>query len=205
MIRNVVLLILMAVPFTVAKQGFRETHSEIYPIGSSKSLHIQWKVGDIRILKGADSNNIHVHYTIRSKRESDLQNVKIEFRTNGSAMTIEADSAFRGNTSIDAEIEVPDPMTLDVHLKVGDMTVEGIHGDKTLEVSVGDIRVRMENEPEYRTVRAKSGIGNVSWTNDGRQVDRLHKGGWLGKKLSYDSNGKYELSAKVSVGDIELR
>jgi hypothetical protein len=205
MIRSVVLLILLAVPFAVAEQDFRETHSEIYPIGSAKSLHIQWRVGEIRILKGADSNNIHVHYTIRSKRESDLQNAKIEFRTNGSAMTIEADSPFRGNTSMDAEIEVPDPMTLNVHLKVGDMTVEGIHGDKILEVSVGDIRVRMENEPEYRAVRAKTGIGNVSWTSDGRQMDRLHEGGWLGKKLSYDSNGKYELRAEVSVGDIQLQ
>ena len=205
MLRNVVLVILMAVPFAAAEKDFQETHSEIHPVGSLSNLRIQWKVGDLRILKGTDPNNIHIRYTVRTSRESDLQNAKVEFGTHESILTITADSSYRHETSIDADIEIPDPMTLDVHLKVGDVNVEGIHGDKTLDVSVGDIRVEMGSEPEYRTVRAKTGIGDVSWSRNGQQTDRLRENGWLGKKLSYDSNGKFELRAQVSVGDIQLR
>jgi hypothetical protein len=205
MIRNVVLLILLSVPFAAAEQDFQEVHSEVHPVAASNSLHIQWRVGDLHIIKGTDPNNIHIRYTIRTTRESDLKKAKVEFQTHANSVDIEADSSFRGSTSIDADIEVPDPMSLDVHLKVGDVKVEGIHGNKTLDVSVGDIRVGMGSEPEYRTVHARTHIGDVSWSSDGRQIDRLHETGWLGKKLSYESNGKYEFSAEVSVGDIQLR
>jgi hypothetical protein len=205
MFKKIVLLLLMAAPFAAAYDEFTETHSEIHSVGALSSLHIQWKVGELRILKGSDPKNIHIRYTVRSKRESDLQKAKVEFGFRENTMTITADSSYRGNTNIDADIEIPDPMTLEVHLKVGDMNVEGVHGDKNLDVSVGNIRVQMGSEPDYRTVRAKTGIGDVSWSNDGRQMDRLHESGWLGKKLSYDSNGKYELRAAVSVGDILLR
>jgi len=85
-----------------------------------------------------------------------------------------------------------------VHEKVGDLIVEhSIAGDKYLDLGVGDIRVG--NGPTgYRLIDASSGIGDVNGVGYGQAS------GWLGKSLRYHGQGKYELRAHVSVGDIHL-
>ena len=93
--------------------------------------------------------------------------------------------------------ELAFPRNLDVHEKVGDLTVSGIEGDKDLELSVGDIRVEAERST-YHLVRASSSIGDVNGDGYGETS------GWLGKTLKYCGDGKYELRAHVGVGDITL-
>jgi len=207
MFRKIALLILLAVPFAAAKEDFRETRSAVQPFVPGSTLHIDWRVGDLRIVKGTDAHNIHIQYTIHSDRESNLHEAQVQIQTRRNDTTIESRTPYFGNTSIDADIEVPDPANLDVHLKVGDLRVEGITGDKTLAVKVGDIRVAVGDAPDYRMVRARTRIGDVDWSPKGWQTDNLNYGerGWLGGKLSYNSNGKYELRAEVSIGDIDLR
>jgi hypothetical protein len=97
------------------------------------------------------------------------------------------------------ELEVPQNTNLEVHEKVGDLTVEDIEGDKDLELGVGDIRVAGGGRSAYHLVRASTSIGDVSG-GDGYD----ESGGWLGKTLKYHGDGKYELRAHVSVGDITL-
>jgi hypothetical protein len=95
------------------------------------------------------------------------------------------------------ELEVPQKTNLDVHVKVGDVTVEDVEGDKDLTLSVGDIRVDNRREA-YRLVNASAGIGDVHGEGYGETS------GWLGKTLKYHGDGKYELRAHVGVGDIHL-
>ena len=75
--------------------------------------------------------------------------------------------------------------------------MEDIEGDKDLELGVGDIRVTAERAG-YHVVRASAGIGDVNGESYGETS------GWLGKILKYHGDGKYELRAHVSVGDINL-
>lgn len=175
MFRKIALLILLAVPFAAARDNFRETRSEVHPFTAGSTLYIQWRVGDLRIVKGTDAHNIHIQYTIHSNRESNAHETQVEIQTRGNSTTIEAHSPYFGNTSIDADIEVPDPANLDVHLKVGDLRVEGISGDKALAVRVGDIRIAVGDAPDYRLVRAKTRIGNVDWSPKGWQTSELRR------------------------------
>jgi len=206
MLRNLFVFLLLAVPFAAARNDFRESYSETRPLHQGARLNIRWRVGDVRIVKGSDSNNIHIHYTVRSSSESAMKNAKVEFRGRDDEMTIEARSSIHGNTAIDADIELPDQVNLDVRLKVGNLEVEDLVGDKDLAVSVGGIRVRGDDPASYRSVHAKTGIGDVEWTPpQGTQANAFRESGWLGHKVSYTSTGKYELRAEVSVGDIQLR
>ena len=102
-----------------------------------------------------------------------------------------------GNTNFDVELEVPENSNLDVHEKVGDLTVENIEGDKDLSLGVGDIRIATGHSG-YRFVHASAGIGDVNGAGYGETS------GWLGKTLKYHGDGKYELRAHVGVGDINL-
>jgi len=198
MLCKAVLACLLLVPFCFASdQGdYEETHIDARDFTAGGTLHVRLSVGDLRISRG-DSNTIHLRYTVKSRRERNVKDAKVEFDVRGKDARIEFHSPTSGNTQFDVELEVPPNTSLDVHEKVGDMTVENVEGDKDLSLSVGDIRVDTGHSG-YRLVHASTSIGDVNGNGYGETS------GWLGKRLKYHGEGKYELRAHVSVGDITL-
>jgi len=197
-IHRVVLVCLFLVPFLSASDdwNFEDTRTEVRDFVSGGMLHVRLGVGDLRVTRG-DSSKIRLRYTVKSRHERNVKEAKVDFDVHGRDANIEFHAPTGGNTSFDVELEVPQTTNLDVHNKVGDVSVEGIEGDKDLELNVGDIRVTA-NQDGYRTVRATTSIGDVSGSGYGETS------GWLGKTLRYNGDGKYELRAHVSVGDITL-
>jgi hypothetical protein len=195
------LLCLFLVPLCAARDlnhdwDYEETHSDSRDFVAGGMLHVRLSVGDLRIKRGA-GNKISLHYTVKSRRERNVKEARVDFEIRGNDASIEFHAPTGGNTQFDVELEVPANTNLDVHEKVGDMTIEDIEGDKDLELSVGDIRVAKGSSP-YRLVRATTGIGDVNSDGYGETS------GWLGKTLKYRGGGKYELRAHVGVGDITL-
>lgn len=192
-----VLLCLVLVPFSAASDWrYEETHTEAREFVSGGSLHVHLSVGDVEIHRG-NSNKITLRYTVKSRRERNVKDARVDFDVKGNDATVEFHAPMGGNTEFDVELEVPANTNLDVHEKVGDLTVDNIEGDKDLELSVGDIRIS-DGHSGYRMVRASSGVGDVSSDGYGETS------GWLGKTLKYHGDGKYELRAHVGVGDITL-
>jgi hypothetical protein len=189
---------LLLVPFCVASDhwDYEETHSETRDFVAGGMLHVRLSVGDVHI-KSGDSNQIRLRYTVKSRRESRLKEAHVDIDIHGRDANMEFHAPSGGNTQFDVELEVPQNTNLDVHEKVGDLTVDNIEGDKDLELGVGDIRVAAERTG-YHLVRASSGIGDVNGEGYGETS------GWLGKSLKYHGDGKYELRAHVGVGDITL-
>jgi hypothetical protein len=198
MLRKVVLACLLLVPFGFASDhaDYEETHSDARDSTAGGTLHVRLSVGDLRISRGG-SNKIRLRYTVKSRRERNVKDAKVDFAVHGNDARIEFHSPTSGNTQFDVELEVPPNTTLDVHQKVGDMIVENVQGNKDLRLSVGDIRVDA-GPSGYRLVHASTSIGDVNGNSYGETS------GWLGKKLKYHGEGKYELRAHVSVGDITL-
>lgn len=196
----VVLLTLILAPLCTAHGfddwNYEETHSDSREFTSGGILHVHLKVGDLHIRR-SDSNKINLRYTIKSRREQNVKNASVDFDVHGSDATLDFHAPTMSNTSFDVELEVPANTNIDTHMKVGDLTVENVEGDKDLELGVGDIRLTREPST-YRLVRASTGIGDVN--SDGYGETR----GWLGKTLKFSGEGKYELHAHVGVGDITL-
>ena len=197
-LHKTIVVCLLLVPFSAASDhwDYEESHSEARDFVAGGMLHVRLSVGDLRI-KRSDSNQIRLHYTVKSRRESHVKDARLDFEIRGNDARIEFHAPSGGNTQFDVELEVPQNTNLDVHEKVGDLTVENIEGDKDLEQGVGDIRVAVERTG-YHLVRASAGIGDVSGDGYGETS------GWLGKTLKYHGDGKYELHAHVGVGDITL-
>lgn len=197
-IYKTILLCLLLVPFCAASDhwDYEETHTDVRDFAAGGMLHVRLSVGDLRIMRGA-SNQIHLRYTVKSRRESHVKDAKVDFEVRGHDASIEFHAPSGGNTQFDVELEVPQNTNLDVHQKVGDLTVEDIEGDKDLTLNVGDIRVA-KGQMGYRLVHASTSIGDVNGNGYGETS------GWLGKTLKYHGDGKYELRAHVSVGDITL-
>ena len=175
MLRKVVLACLLLVPFCFASDHweYEETHTGARDFTAGGTLHVRLSVGDLRISRG-DSNKIHLRYTVKSRRERNVKDAKVDFDVLGNDARIEFHSPTSGNTQFDVELEVPPNTNLDVHEKVGDMTVENVEGDKDLSLSVGDIRVDAEHSG-YRLVHASTSIGDVNGNSYGETS------GWLGK------------------------
>jgi hypothetical protein len=192
-----ILLCLLLVPLCAASDGqYEETHTDARDFVSGGYMHVRLSVGDLQIRR-SDSNKIRLRYTVKSRRESNVKEARVDFNVSGSDATVEFHAPSAGNTQFDVELEVPTNTHLDVHQRVGDLTVESIEGDKDLSLGVGDIRIATEHS-RYHVVKASTGIGDVSSVGYGETR------GWLGKTLKYKADGKYELRAHVGVGDIKL-
>lgn len=196
-----ILACLLLVPFSAAygsnhDWNYEETRSDARDFVNGGMLHVLLSVGDLHISR-SDSNKIQLRYTVKSRREHALKEATVEFEVRGNDARIEFHAPDGGNTNFDVGLEVPANTNLDVHEKVGDLTVENIEGDKDLELGVGDIRLA-DGHSGYRLVHASAGIGDVNGDGYGETS------GWLGKTLKYHGEGKYELRAHVGVGDITL-
>jgi len=191
------LALLSAVPFAFADDWkYEETHRDARDFVAGGYVHVRMSVGDMHIKRG-DSTKIKLEYTVKSHREKNVKNATLEFEIKGNDATIEFHAPSGGNTQFDVELEVPQNTNIDVHEKVGDLTVDNIEGDKDLSLGVGDIRIA-DGHAGYKLVHASTGIGDVNSDGYGETS------GWLGKTLKYHGEGKYELRAHVGVGDIKL-
>lgn len=201
MLHKTIVICLLFVPFCTASDHWKdwdneESHDEVRDFVDGGMVHLRISVGDLQIRR-SDSDKIRLHYTIKSRRESRLKEAHVDIEVRGRDANIEFHAPTSGNTQLNVELEVPRTTNLDVHGKVGDLTVENIQGDKDLELGVGDIRVEVERST-YHLVNASTSIGDVNGDGYGESS------GWLGKTLKYHGDGKYELRAHVSVGDISL-
>ena len=197
-LHKALLLCFFLVPLCAANDWrFEETHTDAREFVSGGYLHLRLSVGDLHIRSG-DSAKIRLEYTVKSSRESHVKQARVDFNIRGNDATVEFHAPTgSGNTQFDVELEVPANTHLDIHQKVGDLTVDSVEGDKDLNLGVGDIRVST-GRSDYRLVNASTGIGDVD--SDGYGETR----GWLGKTLKYHGDGKFELHAHVGVGDIKL-
>lgn len=197
-IHKTILALLLLAPLCAASDhwDYEETHSEVRDFVAVGVVHVRLSVGDVRITR-SDSNKIQLRYTVKSRRESHVKDAHVDIEIHGRDARIDFHAPSGGNTQFDVELEVPQNTNLDVHDKVGDLTVEDIEGDKDLELSVGNIRVAV-GRAAYHLVNASTSIGDVNGNGYGETS------GWLGKTLKYRGDGKYELRAHVGVGDITL-
>jgi hypothetical protein len=175
---------------------YEETRNDARDFVSGGSVHVRLSVGDVHVKRG-DSAKIRLNYTVKSRHESNVKDSHVDFDIHGNDATIEFHAPSGGNTQFDVELEVPANTNIDVHEKVGDLTVDNVEGDKDLSLGVGDIRITTGHSG-YRMVNASTGIGDVNSEGYGETS------GWLGKTLKYHGDGKYELRAHVGVGDIHL-
>jgi hypothetical protein len=198
MFHRTIIVCLLLAPLCAASDhwNYEESHSEVREFVAGGMVHVRLSVGDLHIKHG-DTNKISLHYTVKSRREGNVKDAHVEIDIRGRNANIEFRAPTGGNTQFDVELEVPQNTSLDVHEKVGDLRIDDIEGDKDLQLGVGDIRVAF-GRAAYHLVRASTSIGDVNTSTGDVSA------GFLGKTLKYYGDGKYELRAHVSVGDISL-
>jgi hypothetical protein len=141
-----------------------------------------------------DSDNIVV--TCRTHSESSLKQVKVAIKPSGSTADVVIADTPNGN--FNAVIEVPRQANLWVRLSAGDLVVEGVEGDKDLEVRAGHMQVDIPHPEEYGHCDASVLAGGLN-----ASAFDVAKGG-LFRSFEHQGPGKYRLHAHVTTGAIDL-
>ncbi len=173
-----------------------QTKTQTLKFASGGTLRFVLRTGDVRFVKGTDPQHIHLRYTPKSRHPDFAERVRLRFEVHGSEAEIEFKSPHDGE--IDTEVEVPSPTNLHVRLSVGDLSVEGIGGNKDLQVHVGDIKVNPGATPDYSDVDASTHIGDIDGSSWGEPK------GWLGRSLKFHGNGQYQMHVHAGIGDISF-
>jgi hypothetical protein len=137
-----------------------------------------------------------VSYTPDPRKPWQEKKVQLRSRTHNSSIQVEIRAPM--SLSVDTELELPSPISLEVHMTGGDLTVEGVDGDKNLQLFAGDLKVDVGTLESLGQAEVSSGIGDADVPSAGT----MH--GWLGHTWKYHGSGPYRLYAHTIFGDVRL-
>jgi hypothetical protein len=163
-------------------------------LASGANLRLHLHDGDFRVV-GSDSEKISVH--VEGENVEQAKNIKIQLKRSDGAVDLKLSHVPKNELQV--TIEIPRSTNLFARMRGGDLLVEGMAGDKDLELTGGDLTIQVENAEDYAHVDLSVKFGDVSGTQFGDPK------GWLGNSVRKEGNGKYRLHAHVMAGDLVLK
>ena len=145
-------------------------------------------------IRASDSDQITVLYHASS--EAQLRDVKATIQITGSIARVSLSNTPHNNFS--AEIDVPRQSGLKVHMFAGEVIIDGVQGDKDVQVRTGRIEIRIPNPDEYGEREASVSAGSIE-----ASAFNVSKGG-LFRSFEQSGKGKYRLRTRVTTGEIDL-
>ena len=163
-----------------------------FPSGSNLRLHL--RSGEFRIV-GHSDNRIAVH--LNGRNADNARDLTVRFRRSGSDGDLRVFDGPKNN--LEVTIEVPSSTMLIVRMPAGDLSVEGVSGDKDVELHFGDLTIAVGNASDYGHVDASVMSGGLEAAPFGQSH------GGLFRSFEKNGSGKYKLHAHVGAGDLTLR
>jgi len=189
-------LLACALP-SVAQTSATCDQSLTAPLQPRSSLVIHSRPAGLEIV-GTDQQMIHV--TCKSGSDNqDTGQIALRFdpKSDGGKLTIEG--PHRNHDGVQIRIEVPRKTNLSVSMSAGEVKVEEVTGDKSIDLYAGQITISSQHEWNYRSVDASVTIGEVR-----APVYDADKGGFFRSISKEVDQGEYRLRAHVTTGEIDL-
>lgn len=160
---------------------------------SGGRLRLLLRSGDFRIA-GRHDNKICVR--LEGRNAGSAQDLTVRFRRSDD----DADLAIYGGPrdGLEVTVEVPASSMLYVRMPAGNLTLEGVSGDKDVELHAGDLTIAVGNAADYGRVDASVIAGDL----EAPPFNESHGG--LFRSFEKRGAGKYKLHAHVGAGDLTL-
>jgi len=169
------------------------THFQSMKSSPGATLLVALRTGYLTIKRGTDLYHIRMSYSAEYRNKDTSDRVYPHFQTSDSLTAIILVAPYL--TTLHVTLEVPSPLTLKVKMFAGDINVEGIEGNKDINLSIGDLRLSVEQKKACSNVSASVSIGEIYGFPGG-----VH--GLIGQHGRLHGDGLYELSAHLRVGEI---
>jgi len=163
------------------------------PFSPEGQVKMDLSAGDYRI-SGSPENRVRLEWSVRDAES--LRNVHARAEVRGGEVSIATDGP--SNKGLKFAIQVPNQSDLYIRLTAGDLRIEGIRGNKDIELRAGDMSIDVGSADDYRKVDASLWAGDIHAS--AFQVFKeglFHSFDWSGK-------GKYRLHAHLMAGDLRL-
>jgi hypothetical protein len=125
-----------------------------FPSGSKLRLHL--RSGEFRIV-GRSDNKITVH--LAGRNADYARDLTVRFRRWGNDGDLRIFGGPKNN--LEVTIEVPISAMLFVRMPAGDLSVEGVSGDKDIELHAGDLNISIGDAADYGHVDASVLSGDL--------------------------------------------
>jgi hypothetical protein len=136
-------------------------------------LRLHLHDGSFRVI-GGDSDTISIH--VDGKNVQQAKNIKIRLkRTNG---TVDLKLSHVPKNELQVTITIPASTDLYARMRGGDLSVDGVRGNKDIKLTGGDLTIQVGNPEEYSQVDLSVRFGDVSGTQFGDPK------GWLGNSAT---------------------
>ena len=132
-------------------------------------------------------------WTVRDP--DDLRRVFAAADVKGREATITTD----GPNNFKADIQVPSHADLYVRLTAGELTIQGIDGNKDVSLHAGELDIDVGRPEDYRSVSASVWAGEVH-----ANPFNVSKEG-LFRSFNWSGKGAYTLEARLKAGEVHLR
>jgi hypothetical protein len=156
-------------------------------------IRMDLSAGDYHV-SGSPDNRIRLEWSLRDAAQLPRVKARADVRDHEATITTDAPS----NKGLRVVIEVPKQADLYVRLTAGDLRIEGIQGNKDVELHAGDVRIDVGRADDYRIVDASVWAGDIT-----APPFQVNKGG-LFRSFDWRGGGPYRLHAKLMAGDLHL-
>jgi hypothetical protein len=146
------------------------------------------------VITGTSENRVRLEWRVRDPER--LWRVKARADVQGSRATIETDGG--DGHGLHGVIRVPARSDLDIRLTAGELRIEGIDGNKDVDLYAGEVNIDVRRAADYRSVDASVWAGEI----DARPFS-ASKGG-LFRSVAWTGTGPYRLRVKLWAGEIRL-
>jgi hypothetical protein len=162
---------------------------------SGQQIRLEFRSGEFRIV-GRDANKISVRATGHNAEKAREMTVTFKHFGNHADLQV-SNGAIKDGPAI--TVEVPKISGLVVRMPFGDLSVEGVSGDRDVELHAGDLNIEVGDANDYHHVDASVNAGDLSAGPFGESRDGLFR------SFQKSGTGRYKLHAHVGAGDLNLR
>ena len=163
-----------------------------FPYGNRVRIHL--RSGDFRIV-GRDNNKISVR--LDGRNAGNAQDLTVRFERSNHDGDLRISGGPRNGLQV--TVEVPAASSLYVRMPAGELAVEGVSGDKDVELHAGDLTISVGSAADYARVDASVLSGDLEAPPFGESH------GGLFRSFEKHGSGRYKLHAHVGAGDLTLR
>jgi hypothetical protein len=161
---------------------------------SGQQIRLDFRSGEFRIV-GSDANKISVRATGPNAEKA--REMTVTFKHFGYHADLQISrGALKDGPAI--TVEVPKVSGLFVRMPFGDLTVEGVSGDKDVELHAGDLKIAVGDAADYARVDASVNAGDLSAGPFGESKDGLFR------SFQKIGTGRYKLHAHLGAGNLNL-
>jgi hypothetical protein len=147
---------------------------------------------------GTDAQSLRVSCTVDHTEHA--QDIELRFTGGDDYGTLTVTGAPIEHGNVQVRIEVPRKTNLRIHAPAGEVKVEGVAGDKDIDLYAGQITISSTEAWNYRLVDASVLIGEVRASAYG-----IDKGGFFRSFTRKEAEGVYRVRAHLITGEIDLK